>query len=535
MTPRWLLMLALVALTPSVATAAPWGTPVPLGTNFSTIRGGDASIAPLVDGEAVIAFQEEAPLGTGVVLTTLSPVSEGPRIPLDTLGRSPQVASDPAGAAIVAWIGVDGLYAVLRGADGELTTPRRVLAVTPEQEVRRFDVATAGRTIGGGLRAVVVAIVDNTALYSQGGRTASVVALRLDSGAWTGPTTLANGLRNPVDVDVATTAAGAAVVAWADGGQGVDGQVMAARMTSAGTWRDVARIGSRTAGDVAVSATETGGATVAWVQLGPGPNRLLTRTRAPIGRYGDAVQVATGQIEQVALGSDAAGNLAMAWVKRTDTQSRLQHATRPPVGGWSSVGVLAVTSQRIPAVALTVNQRGDAVAGWTMMDATPLANHFARYRRSGGAFGVRERTAPVGDGRVAGPPVMSLAHTGEAGAVLQLGADATSARVAATLRSVAPIPAVSLLRLSGTRLVGRGVIQVRFQLSRAGAVVLALRPAERRPATLVTIHNGRAGLNVVAIDGGRIQLPAGTYVVSVGSTAHASDPGVLSRTLRRVR
>lgn len=535
MKPRRLLTLALVALAPAVATAAPWGPPVLLGTNFSAIPGGDASIAPLADGEAVVAFQEQATPGSGVVLTTLTPLSEGPRIPLDPLGRSPRVASDPAGAAIVAWIGVDGLYAVLRGADGELTAPRRVLAVTPEQEVRMFDVATAGRTIGGGLRAVVVAIVDNTALYSQGGRTGSVVAMRLDSGAWTGLTTLASGLRNPVDVDVAATAAGAAAAGWGDGGQGVDGQVATARMTSTGTWRDIAKIGSRTALDVAVSATETGGSTIAWVQRGPGPNRLLTRTRPSIGRYSDAVQVATGQIEQVGLGSDAAGNLTMAWVKRTDTQSRLQNATRPPVGSWSSVGVLAVTSQRIPGVALTVNQRGDAIAGWTMLDATPTANHFTRYRRGGGAFGVRERTASIGDGHIAGLPVVSLAHTGEAGAVLQLGVDDKTARIGATLRSTAPIPTVSLLRLSSNRLVARGVLRVRFRMSRAGAVVLAVRPAERRPAALVVVLNGRAGVNVVPIDGGKVQLAAGKYVVSVGPTAHAADPGVASRALLRVR
>jgi hypothetical protein len=536
MKPRWWLMLGLIALTPAVAVAAPpWSAPVLLGPTFIEIAGGEASVAPLADGDALVAFQDEGDSDAGVFLTTLTPVSEGPRILLDRQGRSPQVVSDPANAATVVWIGTDGLYAVLRGADGELSTPRRILAVAPDRDVRRFDVVAAGRTVGGGLRAVVVAIVDNAALYTQGGRTGNVVALRLDSGAWSAPVTLMNGLQNAVDVDVAATAAGSAAVVWADGGQSIVGQVFAARMTSTGAWRDIARVASRTALDVALSVTETGGSTVAWLQRGPGPDRLLTRTRPPLGRYGDAAQVATGQISQVALGSDAVGNVTMAWVKQTDTQSRLQTAVRPPVGNWSSVGVLAVTSQRIPGVALQVNQRGDAIAGWTMVTDAIVANHFARYRGAGSGFGARERTAPEGDGRNAGLPVLSLANTGEPGAVLQLGASNSQSDVAATLRKTAPIPIVSQLRLSTNRLVGSQVLEMRFRLTRAGNVVVAFRSAARRPAALVLNVKGRAGLNVVSIDGGRVQLPAGRYVVSVGPTAHASDPGVVSRPLQRSR
>jgi hypothetical protein len=533
---RWLIALGLVTAIPAPATAAPpWTPPISLATNVAALQGGGASIAPLADGEVVVAYQEEATPGSGVFLATVTTSGVGVPIPLDPLGRSPRVASDPAGAAVIVWIRPDGLYAVLRGADGTLTAPRRILDVAADQEVRRFDLATAGRTVGGGLRAVVVALVDNNALYAQDTSSGSVVATRLDSGAWAGPITLASGLRNPLDVDVAAAASGAAAAAWGDTADGVAGTVVVARMTSTGTWRDIARVGGRTARDIEVTLDETGGSTVAWVQRGPGPNRLLTRTRPPIGRYGDAVQVATGQIEQVSLGSDAAGNVTMAWVKRTDTQSRLQTATRPAAGVWSSVGVLAVTSQTIPSVALTVNQRGDALAAWTMVDGVATANHYARYRRAGSVFGVREKTADTGDGRNTGAPVVSLAATAEGGAVLQVGTGDCCAQIAATVRTTAAIPLVSQLRLSANRLVGRRVVQVRFVLSRAGRVMVALRTDPRRPAALVIPVTGRAGLNVVNLDGGKVQLLPGNYTVSVGPTAHASDPGAVVRTLRRVR
>jgi hypothetical protein len=271
------------------------------------------------------------------------------------------------------------------------------------------------------------------------------------------------------------------------------------------------------------------------VQRGPGPDRLLTRTRGPAGRYGDTIQVATGTIGQVALGSDAANTLTMAWVKRTGTQSRLQNAIRPPAGPWGPVGVLAVTPAAIPRVALTVNQRGDAVAGWTMFGDSSVADHFARYRRGGGVFGGRERTAPAGGGRNAGAPVLSLAATGEAGAVLQLGGGNCCAEIAATVRATPPIPKVSDVGLSPTRLVGPAVVNLRFRLNRPGTVVVALRTGPKSPASAVLVVNGRAGRNVVPIDGARLPLPPGRYTVSVGPTARASDPGVVSRSVVRLR
>jgi hypothetical protein len=180
---KWV-ALAVAALCPATAAAAPpWSPTTPLGTNVVELAGGSGSIAPLADGDALVAWQQEAAPGSGVRLATVTPMGLWPATNLDPLGRSPQVATNAADAAVVVWIGTDGVYAVLRGADGELTAARRILDVPPDREVRRLDVAAAGRTIGGGLRAVVVAILDNNALYAQGGGTGSVVALRLDSGA----------------------------------------------------------------------------------------------------------------------------------------------------------------------------------------------------------------------------------------------------------------------------------------------------------------------------------------------------------------
>lgn len=98
--------------------------------------GGVGSIAPLADGVAVVAWQQAATPGVGVHRATLTPAGLGPSTSLDPLGRSPQVATDVADAAVASWIGTDGVYAVLRGADGEVTAPRRILDVAPDREGR---------------------------------------------------------------------------------------------------------------------------------------------------------------------------------------------------------------------------------------------------------------------------------------------------------------------------------------------------------------------------------------------------------------
>ena len=518
------------------AAAASWTNPGPLGT-VSALEGPPPGVSVANASElAVVAAQLDrdpttvGPTG-GVSLTSLGRNLVPTSFPLDPAGQTPKVALDPSGNGVVVWARADGLYAAGGGTLWSAVSPaRQILAIPPTRRVVRFDVKMAGAAFR--RRAVVVAILDNAAPYAQGGATGAVSYVLLDGNTVAKTGRLATGLANLTLVDVATTAAGGAFAMWGTTPDGSGGKAWVARMTEAGAWVGTVAVAFRTPRELAVAADETGASVAAWIQAGPGPDRVLTRSRGATGRYGPATQVATGTIRDLDLGVDAAGSATMTWIKQVDTLNRLQIASRPPTARWSPVGVLAVTPDQLPGVALDVNARGDAAALWTTFKGDSSADHFARVRRSGGTFGARERTAPNGDGRNVGAPAVSIDAAGAVVAGLTLGGGNCCADLAASFRAAPPTPTVSALRVTRERLEPLDRIRVAFRLSRPGRVVLAIRAAPGRPARLVQIVAGRAGLNEVIIDDTAARLRPGTYTVSVGLTTGRGDPGVKTALLR---
>jgi hypothetical protein len=312
------------------------------------------------------------------------------------IGNRPRVAINDGGSAAILWvhdIGDDrvvqakirpGLTGTWPNANDLSGTPREVrnhavaldavgnaAAVWAQRDAATFYVVGDFRVAGRGYWEAPVAlssmsghastgpslaIAPNTfalAAWVENGQV-RVASGQATTGVWDAPATLASGVGDGTDVDVAVNFAGDAVVVWSSVSAGVQAVVR----PRGGGWSAPVRLGSGT--DVDVALDTTGNAVAVWLASHAGGVLMSARYRRGPAAWSRRFVVARdAAAPSLAMNSD--GNAVALWSRRPTNV--VTSALRPvSLGTWVRYTVLSGRGASSPTVAMS--QRGDAFAAW---------------------------------------------------------------------------------------------------------------------------------------------------------------------------
>jgi hypothetical protein len=282
-----------------------------------------------------------------------------------------QVAVDPSGAAVAAWIRNDGadtlVQAAVRLPGGAWGAPVTISAAAQSATAPQLAVDAQGGAV------VVWSRSDGVNTIIQASR-------RPPGGAWSAPVDLSAAGRNAEQPQVAVDPAGNAIAVWRRT-NGVNWIIQAATRPVLGAW----------SAPVDVSASGQNAATPQ-VAIGTGGDALVVFTRTdadgyPIVQAADRpagagfVSVFTPAVDlsasqetalnpQVAL--DPAGNAAAVW--RSDGGATVVKAALRPAGGaWSVPQDLSRPGAQVRVPQVAFDAAGDVVAVWERGSGNGLA------------------------------------------------------------------------------------------------------------------------------------------------------------------
>jgi hypothetical protein len=328
--------------------------------SFADLDAQHASVAVGPNGTAAFAWMVAAP-DRLQARRRLADGSLGPVLDLApaTFGADPQVAVDQNGAAVFAWLRLDGSYRrvqtrVLK-ADGTLTPVQTLSGSGQNADRPQLEVAPNG---------------DATFAWERFNGANTIVQTRTrvtSTGTLTPVQPLSASGRNAAQPRLAVDGGGDATFAWTRN-DGANYIIQTRRRTAAGTLgavQDLSAPGHDAEG-VAVAVDPGDDASFAW-QRSNGANLVIeTRTRKPDGTLSPVEPIsAVGQTaHQADVGIDTAGNATFGWL-RSDGATDIAQARRRTAGGAFGLTMnLSAPGAAASDVHVATAPGGDAVFVW---------------------------------------------------------------------------------------------------------------------------------------------------------------------------
>jgi hypothetical protein len=376
------LLGAVGLLVPTLAAAA-WTTPINLSAPLTVSTPAEGAVD--ADGDAVFVWQRSAGvIGGEIVIESRARSAAGVLSPLQTLTPSgqqasgPDVAVDPAGDAVFAW-------------------------VSP---------------LGGALR----------------------VQTRTRSAAGTlGVTqTLSPNGQNAIQARVAVDADGDAVFVWTRS-DGTNDRIQARARSAAGTLSPVQTLSpaGQNAGFPRVAVDPAGDAVFVWTRSDGTNDRIQARARSAAGTLSPVQTLSQGgqDASQPYVGVDTDGDAVVSWERSDGTNARAQARARSGAGTLSPVRTLSASGQSGLDPRVAVDGDGDAVVTWGRFDGTTFRAQ-ARARSAAGTLSPVQNLSDPGER--ASSPSVAINDGGEA-AFAWGRSDVANSRLEARTRSAAGI------------------------------------------------------------------------------------------------
>jgi PKD domain len=336
---------------------------------------------------------------------------------LSAAGRDaedPQVAVDPAGAAVAVWTRFDGIHTIVQAAvrpaggswvpSGDLSVAGRdaeepdvgidaagnAVAVWRRHDGSKYIVQSATKPAGGAWqepvnlsaagetakepRLAVNAAGDAVAIWTRFDGLDFIVqaAVRPAGGGWQAALPLSAAGQDAEEPRVAIDSAANAVALWSryDGSRFV---VQSARRF-AGTWEkplDVSAAGQN-AEEPQVALGSAGSAVAIWSRF-DGAKDVVQAAAGSGGAWGppaDLSEAGKNAAEpQVAV--DPAGNAVAVWTRQKSPSDVVLSSSRPAGGSWGPAVPLSAPGDDAEAPQVSLDPDGDAIAVWSRTDATP--------------------------------------------------------------------------------------------------------------------------------------------------------------------
>ena len=403
---RWLLALGLALLVAPPALAAPaWLPAVAIPGEVTPAR--EAQVAFGSDGTLVVAWHGGAG-GTQTINVATRPPG-GPFGAIDTLAGpapgigSPRVAVDGQGATLVTWVQGPGARFSIRPPGGSFSGAADV--PRPAGEGVNSPVEVAFDPQGNAL----AAWVGSQPVMGGGFNFFLRASVRPAGGAFEPPAALDSGFDNadaigsPAyrlnTVSVTSAGTGDLIASWARACCLVGSETLTIRVAvrpPGGPFNATETADSGVAGtDVGgpqVAGSASGAATVVWSKmLTATTGNVSACTRPPGGSFaGCAIENVSGDgtpPQFAHVGLDAQGNAAAAWVRKLPVGTgwfAVQTGGRPSgAGTWAPLGTFSETGQDLTLPALAVSPQGAALVAWRRgMERIEGAS-----RMAGAAFG----------------------------------------------------------------------------------------------------------------------------------------------------
>ena len=529
-----------------------WSTPVPVSSTQQYVDHADLSVD--ASGVVTAAWMEFDGASDSVVASRFAGNAWSSPVVVGAGGGFPQVASGPSGTAVAVWHVGSANYAArfAAGAWGPAS-------------------ALPDLNSGSGSTLAQIVIDSNgiaTAEWSRyGGPSKLVVASRLVSGSWNGPTIVGSDVKQ--DATMALDAADTVTLAWASTISGQD-QAVVSRLTGAG-WSKPTAVSSGTGNINAtptVAAYGTGGATVAWVRSSPNPitSAVVEAASFESGVWAAPITLSesgTLNSNSVVAASAAAGAPQTFWIRCSSMVMGCSVS-----GIWGSYASSPVSAPDVPAQPTAV--AGDARATVTVAPGAGAGGPPASYSVMSVEDNSKTCTVTVPatscdvTGLANGTAYTFTATATNAGGTS--GPSAASSAVTPTAPAPAPSPAAepasggtaSAQPLSGAPATDRATpgtppaLVMRTPAQRGGQVVTTGRVPDGATSVVQVARTGAAALSRVAglgvnarvitkcsittrgskrVFACRARLSAGTWVIT---TQARNDTGVVASKVHRV-
>jgi microcompartment protein CcmK/EutM len=331
-------------------------------------------------------------------------------------GDNAQVAVDPAGNAVVVWLGSDGAHDRVqvrrRSASGSLSAVQTLSAAGQDATDPQVALDALGN-------AVVVWT------RSDGNHDRIQVRRRSVSGSLSAVQTLSAVGGDAFGPQVAVGANGNAVVVW-ERYNGTDNRIQVRRRAAGGSLTAVQNLSpsGQHAYEPQVAVDANGNAVVVWYRFDGAHDRIQVRRRTAAGGL-SAVQTLSpaGQNAsnpQVAVDPD--GNAVAAWRRFDGTKWRIQVRRRAAGGSLSAVQTLSDAGQDASDPQVAVDRNGNAVVAWYRFDGANFRIQAVR-RTAGGSLSAVLTLSGAGQGAIR--PRVAIDREGNAMVVWQTfdGAD----------------------------------------------------------------------------------------------------------------
>jgi hypothetical protein len=532
--PRTAVLAAvLVAASPGVAQAG-WGPTAPVAPIpfADRLTGEPPRVAIDRNGDAIAAWVGTADDGSPILQVAVRPAGGrfGGPSQLSGSGQvtAPAVAMGPAGDAVVAWVENGAVRAATRRPGGPFSSAVGLTA--PAGARAQLDGPELAVTGDG--RAIAV-------WTGAGGAGSALQVSAYTPGAgWTAPITLSATGELASEPTVAVDDAGDAVVAWRRaiaGGKGVVRAAIGAISRPAATGataraffaaaRDLSPAGQDATGPD-VDLDETGAAAAVWTRVqGTGDTGLIqAATAAPGAGFGPPRTISSGKgANGPRVGVDAVGGTVAVWgVDRGSSPSVVQGALLAAGGAWTAPRDLSRPDRTDPlnepgGARLAVAPNGEAIAVWARDDGE-MVGFEAAVRPPGGGLGSQHAITGRGSDTDSTAPDVAIGASGEAVAVWEAGGGRNTA-LGAVFYEPPPRALITSLRAVPSRFPALIGPVLRFTLSRAGFVVVLVRPPGGGRALAALGLRGRRGANNVALGSRLATLPPGLYRLSADTGA----------------
>jgi hypothetical protein len=276
----------------------------------------------------------------------------------ELFATGPEVALDDAGEAIAIWHGPDPRHSIVQVATLKPGHPwsagRKLSADGRNAAAPQIAVDPAGAAV---------------ALWRRrdGKRSIVEAATRTAAGAWSGPTALSATGENAVAPQVAIDPAGEVVAIWKrfDGAHSI---VQSASRAAAAGWSRPQNLSApgRNAEEPDLAIDPAGEAVAVWERFDGRFDRIQSASRRPGGSWSKATDLSgrgrSSHEPQVAI--DAAGEAVAVWERTTGGGALVQAVSRPAGGAWSGPTGLGASTGGFGELDVGISSGGEAVAVW---------------------------------------------------------------------------------------------------------------------------------------------------------------------------
>jgi hypothetical protein len=270
----------------------------------------------------------------------------------------PEVALDEAGEAIAIWHGPDPRHSIVQVATlkpgGSWSAGRKLSAGGRNAVAPQIAIDPAGAAVAVWRR-------------RDGRRSIVEAATRTAAGSWSGPVALSAAGENAVAPGVAIDPAGEAVAIWKrfDGAHSI---VQSSSRAAGAAWPRPVNLSApgRNAEEPDVAIDPAGEALAVWERFDGRFDRIQSASRRPGGSWSKATDLSgrgrSAHEPQVAV--DAAGEAVAVWERTTGGGAQVQAVSRPAAGAWSGPTGLGPSSGGFGELDLGIAAGGDALAAW---------------------------------------------------------------------------------------------------------------------------------------------------------------------------